>query len=235
MSHHLHILCEGQTEEIIVRDVIEPHFAREDAWVTWSIFTTKRPAGGPAFKGGLSTWPKLERELQRLLRDSSTTVLTTMFDYYAFPPDAPGMASRPRGSPHERVRHVESALATAVGDQRFLPNLVLHETEAWVLADCHRLGEVMGDPDPAAELDRIVHLESGPELVNDGVETAPSKRIVNAYPQYAKTIDGPLVIADAGLGLVRSRCPHAHNWLLEIEARMSHPATRDHDPGCPPT
>jgi hypothetical protein len=100
---HLHILCEGQTEEIIARDVMGPHFVGDDAWVTWSIFTTKRPAGGPAFKGGLSTWPKLERELQRLLRDSSTTVLTTMFDYYAFPPNAPGMTDRPHGSPYERV------------------------------------------------------------------------------------------------------------------------------------
>jgi uncharacterized protein DUF4276 len=84
--HHLHILCEGQTEEIIARDVIAPYFSALDIWVSWSIFTTKRPAGGPAFKGGLSRWPKLERELRRLLHDSSTTVLTTMFDYYAFRP-----------------------------------------------------------------------------------------------------------------------------------------------------
>jgi hypothetical protein len=223
---HLHILCEGQTEEIIARDLIGPHFAGADAWVTWSIFTTKRPAGGPAFKGGLSTWPKLERELQRLLCDSSTTVLTTMLDYYAFPGDAPGMADRPHGSPHDRVRHVESALAKATGDLRFLPNLVLHETEAWVLADCRRLGEVMGDPGPAAELERIVRLESGPELVNDGVDTAPSKRIMNAYPQYAKTIDGPLVIADAGLDSIRSSCPHTDDWLREIEARILRSATQ---------
>ena len=73
------------------------------ARVTWFVFTTKRPAGGPAFKGGLSSWPKLERELQQLLRDTSTTVLTTMLDYYAFPADAPGMAGRPRGSPYDRV------------------------------------------------------------------------------------------------------------------------------------
>src|SRR5258708_421295 len=110
--HHLHILCEGQTEDIIVRDAIEPHFASADSYVTWSIFTTKRPAGGSTFKGGLSNWPKLLRELQLLLHDRSTTVLTTMFDYYAFPADAPGMADRPYGSPYDRVRHVESALAT---------------------------------------------------------------------------------------------------------------------------
>jgi hypothetical protein len=216
---HVHILCEGQTEEIIVRDVISPYLSATDIWVSWSIFTTKRPAGGPAFKGGVSRWPKLERELRRLLQDSSTTVLTTMFDYYAFPADAPGMADRPHGSPHDRVRHVESALVKAIDDKRFLPNLVLHEIEAWVLTDCSRLGQVMGDGDPAAELERIVQ-ESGPELVNDGVDTAPSKRIMNAYPQYVKTIDGPLVIADAGLDSIRRSCPHADDWLREIRARL---------------
>lgn len=217
---HLHILCEGQTEEIIVREVIAPHLSAADIWVSWSIFVTKRPAGGPAFRGGLSRWSRLERELRRLLLDTSTNVLTTMFDYYAFPADAPGMADRPLHSPQDRVSHVEAKLAKTIDDSRFLPNLVLHEIEAWVLADCGRLGQVMGDGVPAAELERIVRQESGPELVDDGVNTAPSKRIKNAYPQYTKTIDGPLVIADAGLDSIRRSCPHADGWLRDIEARL---------------
>jgi hypothetical protein len=165
---HLHILCEGQTEEMIASDVLSSYFAGADAYVTWD---------------------------------------------------------RPHGSPHERVRHVESALAKAVSDARFVPHLVLHETETWVLADCRRLGEVMGDPSPAAHLARIVQLESGPELVNDGVDTAPSKRIMNAYPHYAKTIDGPLVIAEVGIETIRSACPHADDLLREVEIRMSRPVT----------
>lgn len=218
---HLHILCEGQTEEILAGDVLNSHLAGADAYVTWSVLTTKRAVGAPAFKGGVSTWPKVERELRLLLRDSSTTVLTTLLDYYAFPAEAPGMADRPHGTPHDRVRHVETALAKAVGDARFVP----HETETWVLADCSRLGEVMGDLGPAAELAQVVRLESGPELVNDGVDTAPSKRILSAYPQYAKTIDGPLVIAETGLDTIRNTCPHADAWLREVEARMSRSVT----------
>jgi hypothetical protein len=217
---HLHILVEGQTEEIVARDVIAPYFSSAQTWVSCSIYTTKRPAGGPAVKGGLSRWPKLERELRRLLHDSSTSVLTTMFDYYAFPEDAPGMADRPHGSPHDWVRHVEQALFKEIGDKRFLPNLALHEIEAWVLADCTRLGEVMGDPAPASELHRMVEQESGPELVDGGMDTAPSKRILNAYPRYTKTIDGPLVIADAGLDLIRQSCPHADQWLKNLEDRL---------------
>jgi len=220
MVRHLHVLVEGQTEEIVAQEIIFPYFSTADVRVTWSIHKTKRPAVGPAHKGGLSHWPKLYQELRLLLRDSSITLLTTIFDYYAFPVDAPGMADRPQGSPYDRVRHVENAIAEAIADRRFLPNLVLHEIEAWVLADCARLGEVMGDPRGAAELSKMVQQELGPELVDDGWATSPSKRILNAYPRYRKTIDGPLVIADAGLDSIRRSCPHSDDWLEDVEARL---------------
>jgi hypothetical protein len=67
------------------------------------------------------------RELRLLPRDTSTRVLTTMFDYYAFPADAPGMTDHPRTLPHDRVRHVESALVKVVGDHRSSRIRVLHE------------------------------------------------------------------------------------------------------------
>jgi hypothetical protein len=145
-----------------------------------------------------------------------------MLDYYGFPADAPGMANRPNGSPYDRVRHVEAAMGNAIGDRRFLPNLVLHEIETWVLAGCDRLGELMGNEAPAAELEQIVRHGCGPEMINDGVDTAPSKRILNAYPQYRKTSDGPLVIADAGMDAIRRSCPHTDTWLRAIEARLQH-------------
>lgn len=217
---HLYILCEGQTEAAVVEQAVIPHFDPLVVKVTPIIFTTSRPAGGPNFKGGLARWPKLERELRLLLRNRATTVLTTLFDYYAFPADAPGMADRPRGSPYDRARHVESAIAAAVGSPRFLPNLVLHEIEAWVLADCVRLGACMGKPRPAEELARIVHKQGGPELVNDGPDTAPSKRIMRAYPEYNKVRTGPALIAAAGLDFIRRHCPHADDWLREVEARL---------------
>lgn len=142
----LHILVEGQTEEVVVRDAIAPYLSNADVYVTFSIYTTKRPAGGPALKGGLARWAKLRQELQLLLAESA----------------------------YDRVVHVEQAMLKAVDDKRFIPHLVLHEIEAWVLADCTRLGEVMGDSKAAEGLLRVVQQEGGPEFVDDGVETAPA-------------------------------------------------------------
>jgi hypothetical protein len=179
----LHTLVEGQTEEVIVNNVIGPYLSSEDLYVTSSILETKPPARGrPANKGGVSSWAKI---------DTFTTILTTLIDYYRFPDDAPGMADRPTGSPYARVEHVESALAEAVDSGRFLPHLVLREIEAWVLADCSRLADLLGNSSEAARLARVVATESGPEMANDGTDTAPSKRIMGIYPAYIKPLYGP--------------------------------------------
>ena len=214
----LHILVEGQTEEIIANSVISPYLSSEDLYITTSILQTKPPAGGhPAHKGGVSSWSKIHREIKLLLGDTSTTMLTTLIDYYQFPGDAPGMTDRPIGSPYARVEHVEAALAEAIDNCRFFPHLVLHEIEAWVLADCARLAELLGNSPEASRLAQAVAAESSPELVNDGIDTAPSKRIKDVYPTYIKTLDGPLVVDVTGLDQIRQRCPHADQWLSAIE------------------
>ncbi|MFC3450431.1 DUF4276 family protein [Amycolatopsis speibonae] len=61
----------------------------------------------------------------------------------------------------------------------------------------------------------------GPELVNDGLGTAPSKRLARYCASYSKTSDGPLVIADLGIDALRARCPHLDSWLTHLDARLS--------------
>ncbi len=108
-------------------------------------------------------------------------------------------------------------MAAAIADKRFVPNLVLHETEAWVLAAHDQLGTLYGDDGLARKLRREVEAAGGPELVNDGPSTAPSKRLLRHRPDYLKTLDGPIAIADLGLPALREQCPHLDQWLLRLE------------------
>ncbi len=214
------ILVEGQTAETVVRDVIAPHLETLGCYQTRSIILeTRRAASGHKYRGGVSTWTRISGDLRRLLQDSSATVVTTLLDYYGFAPDAPGMADRPVASPLQRVQHVEAALGTALGDIRFLPHLVLHEIEAWVLVGRVSLAALA----PGAigrQLERIVDDAGGPELVNDGPQTAPSKRIAQIWPQYQKVNHGPLIISDLGIANLRAECPHADAWLTDLEDRV---------------
>lgn len=213
----LHILVEGQTEETVVRNMLEPYLRTHGWSVSYSIVTTKRPAAGPAHKGGVTGWGQLTREIPRLLRDSSLDVLTTLLDYYAFPANAPGMASRPNGSALERVEHVEQALAKHFDDPRFLPHLVLHELETWVFAASEQLGWLFADETLTATLQNDVVSAGGPEGINDHPETAPSKRLARYCAGYTKTTDGPLAIADLGVERLRGQCPHLDSWLRRLE------------------
>ncbi|MGH8907498.1 MAG: DUF4276 family protein [Egibacteraceae bacterium] len=57
-----------------------------------------------------------------------------------------------------------------------------------------------------------------PELVDDGPKSAPSKRIIDAWPQYAKTTDGPVLAAQIGIARLRDRCPHFDAWVSRLES-----------------
>ncbi len=218
---HLHFLVEGQTEEIVVNGVLEPYLQDRGWTITKSIVTTKRPATGPASHGGVSNWAKLEREIRILLRNSDIHTLTTLFDYYGFPPDSPGMRDRPSSSAYERVEHVEKSLVSAISDTRFVPHLILHELETWVFAAAEQLGWLFSGSDLTKRLLKDVEGAGGPELVNDGLDTAPSKRLARYCVGYSKTNDGPLAIADLGIDALREYCPHLDSWLTHLDTRLA--------------
>ncbi|MFD2471544.1 DUF4276 family protein [Amycolatopsis silviterrae] len=213
----MHLLLEGQTEENVVTMVLQPYLESLGWTVAKSVVITKRMANGAAYRGGVSSWAKLADKISKHLNDSSLHVLTTLFDYYGFPSDAPGMDSRPRGSAWHQVEHVEEALATAIGDPRFIPNLILHETETWVFAAADQLGELLGSDSLAGRLRNDVKTAGDVELVNDSPETRPSRRLEKYFERYSKTTDGPLAIDELGIEALRAQCSHLDRWLGCLE------------------
>ena len=168
-------------------------------------------------RGGVSGWAAIAREIKLLLRDTSITRLTTVLDYYGIPADTPGMADRPITSAWTRVSHVERAMAVSIEDPRFVPNLTLHESETWVFAAAEQLATLLNLPDLGKALRADVARAGGPEQVNDGPASAPSKRLLRYYPAYNKRLDGPLAIGELGLPGLRRQCPHLDAWLARLE------------------
>jgi hypothetical protein len=92
------IYVEGQTEETFVRDVLTPHLSGIGVYPTPVLAKTKREKSGRAFKGGLTSYAKVRRDILRLLDDSSAAAVTTMLDFYGLPKDFPGNSIIPTGS-----------------------------------------------------------------------------------------------------------------------------------------
>ncbi|NJN51086.1 MAG: DUF4276 family protein [Gammaproteobacteria bacterium] len=115
------VLVEGQTEETFVKEVLNDYFVSKGIFLTPVLATTKRVRVGKNFRGGITSYDRVQYDIQRLLGDTSVRAVTTMLDYYGLPPNFPGMDDRPGGNCYERVVYVERALANQVNDRRFYP------------------------------------------------------------------------------------------------------------------
>ena len=165
----------------------------------------------------------MQNDIQRRLRQerAADVFFTSMVDLYALPGDFPGRetAEDLRHVPRERVQSLEEVWSDAAGDPRFLPYLQLHEFEACLFTD---IGELRGicEANRAEEpLRRIADQYESPELIDDGAQTAPSKRIeqhIPAYPDLKVTV-GPEAAARIGLAAIRAACPHFGKWLTRLE------------------
>lgn len=52
-----------------------------------------------------------------------------------------------------------------------------------------------------------------PEMINNSPATAPSKRLIDAIPDYNKVIYGNCVAMDIGLEKIREKCPLFNEWI----------------------
>jgi hypothetical protein len=215
------ILVEGQTEERFVKDVLAPHLAGSQLYITPTLLTTK-VVKGTNFKGGVTSFGNFESDLRRLLGGAgsvrNSALVTTMLDYYRLPAGFPGMADRPASAESViRIQHVEDALSKYFRDGRFIPFLALHEFEAWIFSCPTTLPNVMAESAKRPQFAAICNSVETPEQINDRPGHNPAARIEALFPTYRKPLHGPTATKRIGLQLIRDRCPHFNDWLHNLE------------------
>jgi hypothetical protein len=218
----LHILTEGKTEQNFAKDILAPHLFHYDVIAdAFCIQTSRDRLTGKKHSGGLASYGKAKNDILRCLADSSKEYrCTTMFDMYALPKrDFPGYADvMVKTDKYEQVRALEEKMTHDIKDRRFIPYIQLHEFEALLLADPQQLtGFYLGREASIQNLVAMVG-DQNPELINDGPETAPSKRIKKELPEYKKAVAGPFVVGKIGLPTLRAKCKHFDEWISRLES-----------------
>lgn len=217
----LHVTAEGQTEQFFVKDILVSRLAVFNVFAdARCVLTSKDKRSARKYRGGLLSYEKAKRDIQAWLKEDNHAKcrFTTMFDLYALPDDFPGYAeSKKKTDPYERVRVLEDAMSRDINDNRFIPYIQLHEYETLILADPKALDwEYLEHDKPIRNLIAMVGTQN-PELINDGAETAPSKRILNEIPEYDKVTAGVAVAGKIGLEKLRAKCIHFNGWLTCLE------------------
>ncbi len=213
----IHVLVEGQTEDGFIGSVMRPHFASLGVMLN-PILVDPHPAISTSHpRGGYVTYPKVRKQILRLLYDSSAIAVTTMFDFYALPPTFPGRASAMGTDYLANVCACEEALGADIGHGKFVPYIQLHEYEAFLFVSPFHTEAVLQATGISRDLGRIREQYATPEAIDDGPTTAPSKRIEHLHPAYSKTVHGPLVASRIGLSALRTACPHFNEWVTVLE------------------
>ncbi len=216
----VHVLVEGQTEETFVEKVMQPHFNR------LNIYLFPRRIGKRGHRGGVGEYDRARKDILRTLKQEASTFCTTMFDYYGMPPDSWPKREEANYRPFaEKAAMVEAAMladiSAPLGNRfncsRFVPYVQMHEFEALLFSNPKVLATSLGLSDDAA-IQSIRHQFHSPEEINDGHETAPSKRIKRLNKGYDKIRLGALVSQKIGLNVIRAQCPHFNEWIGNLEA-----------------
>jgi hypothetical protein len=220
----LNVFCEGPTEQHFCSQVLQPHlFPQGDGQVH------TLPVGVKDYRhvfgvGRGNNYRRIRSFILNTIkgRAGRNVYFTTLIDLYALPRDFPGKDANVRSpaDPTPYVVALERSFAEDIGHFRFIPHLQLHEYETMLFSNLEAF-RISFENCAAAirKLESIVASVPSLEHINDGRDTAPSKRIIEVLPEYEgrKSSAGPDIAEYIGLTTIRSKCPHFHGWLDQLE------------------
>lgn len=206
----VYILCEGQTEETFVKELLVEYFARMNIDLRPILLKTSKKG-----KGGVVSYEKFKTHVERLCKGDQGASVTTMIDLYGLPTSFPDY--QPDVCPIKAVKNLESAIADDLNQSNFIPNVLVHEFEGLLFSGPEALSELYGE-NFASEVGAVANQFDSPEHINNSRQTAPSKRLESIKPDYQKPTDGPLIAIELTLPTIRKQCSHFNAWLEKLES-----------------
>ena len=212
---NIYIYCEGQTEEIFINEVLYPYLFNFGVAVYPIICTTKR-TGTKKYKGGVSDYSKIKKELTIICKSHKNEYVTTMFDYYAMPDNTPGIDCQ-EPDLMKRMNEIEKVITADIGAANCKFHFMVHEFEG-ILFSKPESFYLIAEEEIVSDILKIRKEYLTPEYINNSFETAPSKRLEALIPRYAKIKNGTLLAQDMGIDIILEQCQHFREWVEDLIA-----------------
>jgi hypothetical protein len=215
-----HVVCEGQTEETFIRDVIAPILANQQIYLTARLIPTSKNN-----KGGALTYERVKRFIINSLKEDDVFI-TTFFDLYALDNTFPNFsASQQQTDVYKKVTAFEQAFKDDIIKEnssfspRFFPYIQPYEFEGLLFTDIAKLTEI--ETTWATSTNNLQVMRDNaetPEHINEGYETKPSARLEKCLtnPKYRKTLHGTLAIEAIGIDNLLKECHHFADWYNQL-------------------
>jgi hypothetical protein len=210
----LYIIVEGQTEFEFVNACLAPYLQQFSIYDVRPILLQT----SPGYKGGDMKFDRFKWNLDILLKKEKDVLITSIIDFYRLDKNFPGFGDGLKIlDVQERISFLEDELKNRINSPRFLPYIQLHEFEGLLFSDKKGIEYIPDIPtESKKQLEKIFHDFPNPEMINEGEQTAPSKRLTNLIPKYQKTLHGPIIALEIGIPTIREKCPRFNKWISNI-------------------
>lgn len=216
----VHVICEGQTEEMFVNELLVPTFLAKGLSLVPALI------GRPGHKGGNFKFERLQTDVKNRLLGERTAYCTTFFDYYGLPQSFPGKDIHDsQVDIVTKATSVQEAMTTELtrligvdAMRRFIPFVQMYEFEALLFSDPIAFARGISNEHLSQNLTDIAEQFDSPEHINNSPQTAPSKRIEGLIRGYEKPLMGTLAALEVGLDSMRQNCELFDNWLRQLES-----------------
>ena len=224
MTKRIYIVCEGQSENQFVKSVLRPWFFEKTdhhcQLLPYTVITSTDKRAGRVYRGGIGTYKKVRNDLVKCM--SYGCPVSSMIDLFRLPMDFPGQEEAKYITDSiKRVEMLEAKMKEdLMSSQPFfradflLPYISLHEFETLFYCDLNALKYEYVEQFEQERIDQLISEVSGmePEEINQGPETAPSKRLLNAL-HYEKGSAVVYPLQEIGIDLMMQKCPHFKGWV----------------------
>jgi len=210
-------LVEGQTENIFVRDLIQPYLANR------SVFITSNLLSKPGQKGGDVKFSRAQRDIGSRLKQRPDTWVTLFVDYYGIDGDWPGYQRSKEATSHiSKAQIMNESTAEKVNElfgahdseTRFIPYISMFEIEALLFSDVAMLADKLKVK--RHQVDTVL-AQCEPEQINDSPHGAPSKRLQVLSKPFKKTVTGIDIARAIGIHKMLDACPLFNSWIRTLE------------------
>lgn len=209
------IICEGPTEQEFCMEVLGAELAKRDVYVEAPLIKHSH--------GGIVPWATIKRQILKHLQEKDAYV-SMLVDYYGIKEqfNFPGWEESLRiVDKAERLHFLLEKIEEDIPETlryRFIPYIQMHEFEGLLFSDVHAfLNSFEEDEIKIEDLQAAADAFESPEMINNSPETAPSKRLIDAIPDYDKIVFGNCVAMDIGLEKIREKCPLFNEWVEKLE------------------
>jgi len=210
------VICEGPTELKFINKCLKEHVENIELHPVLLGECQGQDCGG----GGV-TYARFKKDFYPAA--NGYEYVTTFFDYYGLGNDWPKLDSLKSVSRREKVRALEAKIFDQIKvdfpelAKQFIPFLALHEFEALLYSDTDAMAAVLRRE--KVLFDAALDECDEPEFINDGPETAPSKRIGHICEGgYRKTVKGMRIARRIPISTMAEKCPHFNSWLQKLKA-----------------